>query len=89
MYIDSSCATRGPTRGFTFAKKRKLGDQGFDILVPEDRKRIVGKDASDLITEAGVVVRQFAPLGVKKWKDIPDHDKEKMWGALKVYVLLD
>ena len=46
--------------------------------------RPVGKLAQLLITEEGCVVRKFAPLTVKRWKDISAREKEKLLEEIEV-----
>ncbi|XP_020094604.1 uncharacterized protein LOC109714403 isoform X2 [Ananas comosus] len=36
----------------------------------------------EFITEMGVVLRQYAPLNVNKWAEVPMHYKDKMWDDL-------
>lgn len=56
----------------------------FSVVIPEELLRVVGTDAQALITEAGIIVRKYAPLQVKNWKSIGQHEKEKLWAWLQV-----
>lgn len=82
-FTDVSIPVRGCSRVASFMKKRKLV-HSLDIKIPEDRKRIVGENASDLITYAGIIVRQDAPFEFGTWKKVPNDSKKQMWEILKV-----
>ncbi|KAH7859604.1 hypothetical protein Vadar_003158 [Vaccinium darrowii] len=83
MYMGAYSPTkpnkRGITRGIAHGKKLKPGEK-FTVVIPEELLRVVGHDAQAFITEAGIIVRNYAPLQVTDWKKIGQHEKEKLWG---------
>nr|CAD1825639.1 unnamed protein product [Ananas comosus var. bracteatus] len=72
---------RGPTTNPS-AKKRKEGKKG-KVEISKRLGRVVGGlQLTEFITEMGVVLRQYAPLDVNKWAEVPMHYKDKMWADL-------
>ncbi|OAY78473.1 hypothetical protein ACMD2_26257 [Ananas comosus] len=72
---------RGPTTNPS-AKKRKEGKKG-KVEISKRLGRVVGGlQLTKFITEMGVVLRQYAPLDVNKWAEVPMHYKDKMWADL-------
>ncbi|XP_020114224.1 uncharacterized protein LOC109728265 isoform X2 [Ananas comosus] len=45
-------------------------------------RAVGGLQLAEFITEMGVVLRQYAPLNVNKWAEVPMHYKDKMWDDL-------
>ena len=86
MYIEGPSRTsnkRQRTRGKEL-KKWTNKHQKIPVTIPEEIMRPVGKLAQLLITEEGCVVRKFAPLTVKRWKDISAREKEKLLEEIEV-----
>lgn len=74
---------RGVTKGLSVQKKIRE-NQKLDVVIHPTRKRIVGENAKDFKTEACVIVKQYAPITHRYWRDISPENKKKMWFAMKV-----
>ena len=55
--------------------------------IPEELVRVVGDNSQPLITEPGVIARNYEPLKVPSWGKIYGFDKETVWCMLKVYMI--
>ncbi|KAJ8630079.1 hypothetical protein MRB53_023402 [Persea americana] len=88
----SSCSgkktTRGPMRGIKLLNKRPddklVGDFNTD-------DQPIGENARDFSTLCGIVVRTpgIAPLRVKKWAEIPEQAKDKLWKNIQEFAVVD
>ena len=58
------------------------------ILLPPVVGRPLGEFRSEFLTEVEVVVRDMAPLMVRKWRDITDAQKIPLIDRLQVSVLI-
>nr|CAD1817938.1 unnamed protein product [Ananas comosus var. bracteatus] len=72
---------RGPTTNPN-AKKRKEENKGKVEFSKRLGRAVGGLQLAEFITEMGVVLRQYAPLNVNKWAEVPMHYKDKMWDDL-------
>lgn len=75
---------RGKTIGISVEKKRR-GVARLDVIIHPLRNRIVGDNAKDFKTEAGVLLKQHVPVQYQQWKQIPNDIKTKLWLGMKVY----
>lgn len=75
---------RGMTTGASVEKKRRRVKK-LDIVIHSLRRRIVGDNAKDFKTEAGVNIKQHVPLQYPVWKDVPVDIKRKVWLGMKVW----
>nr|GMC89357.1 ATP synthase subunit-like protein [Ipomoea batatas] len=73
---------RGRTINTGLAKKKARGEE-ICILFPPPYHKVCGKDASFFKAEVTMCIRQFAPLQVSSWKEIPNEDINTMWLFLK------
>ncbi|XP_057803243.1 uncharacterized protein LOC131018543 [Salvia miltiorrhiza] len=73
---------RGVTKGLSVQKKRQSSAK-LDVVIHPTRNRIVGDNAKDFKTEACVIVKQYAHVQYKCWKDIPMDIKRKMLSGMK------
>ena len=85
LYVSSATTStkRRRTRGVMLSKWKEQKIK-VPVTIPKDIMRPVGKNAQLLVTEQGCVVRGFASLTVKKWGDIKDDDKQKLFTEVKV-----
>nr|GMD17988.1 ATP synthase subunit-like protein [Ipomoea batatas] len=69
--------------GCTGLAKKKARGEEICILFPPPYHKVCGKDASFFKAEVTMCIRQFAPLQVSSWKEIPNEDINTMWLFLK------
>nr|GMD78689.1 ATP synthase subunit-like protein [Ipomoea batatas] len=69
------------------AKKKTRGEEIY-ILFPPPYHKFCGKDASLFKAEVTMCIRQFTPLRIYSWKEIPNKDVNIMWIFLKVKLKL-
>lgn len=87
LFLLGSCSgqkrTRGRTRGIKLFNRRP-GDKLIIQFNAEGQP--IGENARSFSTLCGIVVRSpgNAPLQVKKWAEIPEQAKEKMWSHIQV-----
>lgn len=74
---------RGPTANL-IAKKRKERSKGKVEFSRRLSRAVGGEELTEFITEMGVLLRQYTPLNVRKWADVPTYYKDKMWADLMV-----
>ncbi|XP_057955944.1 uncharacterized protein LOC131149492 isoform X2 [Malania oleifera] len=83
----STKKVRGLTRGVKYAKKLQSGENSHAEIQLE-AGRIVGENSQEFVTKLGIVVRNNAPLQVKKWGQIPKESKAKLWDVAQVELKL-
>lgn len=71
------------TKNVKWFKKFKPGEKSA-VTIDHDLRRAVAGDVVPFITEMGVVLRQYAVLSNKRWKEVPNHIKQKMFDDLLV-----
>nr|CAD1836432.1 unnamed protein product [Ananas comosus var. bracteatus] len=72
---------RGVTKNVKWFKKFKPGEKSA-VTIDSDLRRAVAGDVVPFITEMGVVLRQYTVLSNKRWKEVPNHIKQKMFDDL-------
>lgn len=71
------------TKNVKWFKKFKPGEKSA-VTIDSDLRRAVAGDVVPFITEMGVVLRQYTVLSNKRWKEVPNHIKQKMFDDLLV-----
>ncbi|KAI3862884.1 hypothetical protein MKX03_015730 [Papaver bracteatum] len=76
--------TRGISRGVGLERLLAMTkDRKFPVKFKESAGETVCFNRSKLATESGVIVRSFAPLEYKSYKNIPLHDREALMERVK------
>ncbi|KAL0928273.1 hypothetical protein M5K25_000145 [Dendrobium thyrsiflorum] len=76
---------RGPNRGVALEEHYRTKGK-ISIFIPEGLNRPVGEHHSKLSREAGIIIRNFAPMQVERWDQISDTDKEILLEKLMVKI---
>lgn len=63
---------------------RSVGRLHVDI--PIDKGGPVGENAEKFVSELGFIVRNFAPLQVRRWSEIIEEDKNTLYDRLLVTI---
>ena len=66
--------------------KWKNRDIKLPIHIPIDVMRPVWVNSQMLVTEEGCVVRDFALMTVKRWKDVDELKREDLLKELRVWI---
>ncbi|KAL0917957.1 hypothetical protein M5K25_013067 [Dendrobium thyrsiflorum] len=81
--VSSAKKKRGPNRGVALEEFYRTKGK-ISILIPDGLNRPVGEHHSKLSREAGIIIRNFAPMQVERWDQISDADKEILLKKLMI-----
>ncbi|XP_020684039.1 uncharacterized protein LOC110100740 isoform X2 [Dendrobium catenatum] len=87
IIASSSNKKRGPNRGVALEEHYRTKGK-VSIIIPEGLNRPVGEHHSKLSREAGIIIRNFAPMQVERWEQVSDADKELLLKKLLVKINL-
>lgn len=82
----SQYVSRGLSKGLAVEKKRKWQEK-LDCYISENRRKIVGENAANLVTECGILVRNLAAPEAGNWSKVDKDVKEKIWEYILVSCL--
>ncbi|KAL0917848.1 hypothetical protein M5K25_012948 [Dendrobium thyrsiflorum] len=85
--VSSAKKKRGPNRGVALEEFYRTKGK-ISIFIPDGLNRPVGEHNSKLSREAGIIIRNFAPLQVERWDQITDVDKEILLKKLMCNVVI-
>ncbi|KAI0524698.1 hypothetical protein KFK09_004080 [Dendrobium nobile] len=87
IIASSSKKKRGPNRGVALKEHYRTKGK-VSIIIPEGLNRPVGEHHSKLSREAGIIIRNFAPMQVERWEQVSDAVKELLLNKLLVKINL-
>ncbi|KAL0921175.1 hypothetical protein M5K25_008222 [Dendrobium thyrsiflorum] len=82
--VSTTNKKRGPNRGVALEEHYRTKGK-ISIFIPEGLNRPVGEHHSKLSREAGIIIRNFAPMQVERWDKISDIDKEILLKKLMMF----
>ncbi|KAI0531011.1 hypothetical protein KFK09_000560 [Dendrobium nobile] len=85
IIVSNSKKQRGPNRGVALEEHYRTKGK-VSIFILEGLNRPVGEHHSKLSREAGIIIRNFAPMQIKRWDQVSDTDKDILLKKLMVMI---